>query len=127
MHLLIKYSTNRKHDCNDVICILLQKKKKVKPLPDVDAELLAWSNTDIEYPSTSTTDEVEVLNQHQQQPQNNEQSPSNDVTTQLTDLNIDDKSIAESQQQNEIESLSKFVLDYDASICMCWLIVLHDL
>lgn len=32
-------------------------------LPDVPAELTQWSNADIEFPSTSTSDEIEIISQ----------------------------------------------------------------
>lgn len=38
-----------------------QKKKKVKPLV---LEEVAWSNADIEYPSTSTSDDIEIIQQN---------------------------------------------------------------
>lgn len=101
----------------------LQKKKKVKtaiePLPDVDTENLSWSNADIEFPSTSNSDEIEVHNNSEQMSIiNATTSATPTIAAQLSDLAIDDKSSIV-DQLNENESLSKFVFDYedDASIC----------
>lgn len=43
----------------------MQKKKRVKPIvvPELAAELTQWSNADIEFPSTSTSDEIEIISQ----------------------------------------------------------------
>lgn len=62
----------------------------------MESENSSWSNADIEFPSTSNSDDIEQeLN----------------VTTQLSDLSIGDKISADVQNENENESLSKFVLD----------------
>lgn len=43
----------------------MQKKKRVKPIvvSELPAELTQWSNADIEFPSTSTSDEIEIISQ----------------------------------------------------------------
>lgn len=43
----------------------MQKKKRMKPIvvPELPAELTQWSNADIEFPSTSTSDEIEIISQ----------------------------------------------------------------
>lgn len=74
-------------------------------------ESLAWSNADIEYPSTATADETVSSTK------TTDQSEPIGIDAQFKDFTISDKTIAESQQQLETESLSKFVLDDDASIC----------
>lgn len=74
-------------------------------LPDVDIESLSWSPTDIEFPSTSTSDEVEV------------QKQETNMAAQLSELAIGDKLFADQFNENENGSLSRFVLDDDASIC----------
>lgn len=45
---------------------LFQKKKKQRPSSVVEetaAETVQWSNADIEFPSTSTSDEIEIISQ----------------------------------------------------------------
>lgn len=42
-----------------------QKKKKVRPssIAEEIADTVKWSNADIEFPSTSTSDEIEIISQ----------------------------------------------------------------
>lgn len=84
-------------------------------MPDVDIENLSWSPTDIEFPSTSTSDEVEV------------QKQETNIATHLSELVIGDKLFAEQLNENENGSLSKFVLDDDASICKYSVCITHTL
>lgn len=74
-------------------------------IPDVDIESLLWSPTDIDFPSTSTSEEVEV------------QKQETNIAAHLSELAISDKLFADQHNDNENGSLSKFVLDDDASIC----------
>lgn len=51
---------------NKQIVFIIQKKKKVQSssvAEESTAESVQWSNTDIEFPSTSTSDEIEIISQ----------------------------------------------------------------
>lgn len=90
-------------------------------LTEAEAESLAWSNADIEFSSCSnantadnsaTVDDDAVISNH-----NELQAEFDNVATQIKDLCVIDKKMVD-LQQTENESLSKFVMEDDASICM---------
>lgn len=67
--------------------LALQKKKKVKPLDEA-----AWSNADIEFPSTSTSDDIEIIQKH---------DACHPPIVELSKLALDDVSIGSEQEKND--------------------------
>lgn len=72
------------------------------------AEILTWSNADIEFPSTSNSDEIDIQNHE------------NLLSAQLADIKVTEAQIKTSSSDDamfaENESLSKFLFDCEEDL-----------